>query len=109
MHRCLEIQEIVSLVCQQLSAENTRTVSNNGSLAALAMTCRDFQEPALDALWYQQTSLIPLVKCFPSDSWELRDEDGVATLVSMSIIYCIMLDDKHICISAVFPQSAFTE
>ncbi|OSC97192.1 hypothetical protein PYCCODRAFT_1377693 [Trametes coccinea BRFM310] len=35
------------------------------TLAALARTAHCFQEVALDRLWHTQTSLVPLVRCFP--------------------------------------------
>ncbi|KAJ7215635.1 hypothetical protein C8J57DRAFT_1538183 [Mycena rebaudengoi] len=39
-------------------------------LAALARTCKTFQDPALDALWRFQYSLFPALQCFPDDLWE---------------------------------------
>ncbi|KIJ14835.1 hypothetical protein PAXINDRAFT_99884, partial [Paxillus involutus ATCC 200175] len=36
-------------------------------LARLAKTCRSFHGPALDLLWREQPSLLPLVMCFPRE------------------------------------------
>jgi hypothetical protein len=68
MHRCLEIPEILGLIFDSIlndapSGESRRTVS------ALAVTCHGFKDIALDALWYTQTSLVPLIKCMPNDLW----------------------------------------
>ncbi|KAG1846728.1 hypothetical protein F4604DRAFT_1544179, partial [Suillus subluteus] len=35
------------------------------SLPALASTCREFEQPALDVLWRDLHSVIPLVNCLP--------------------------------------------
>ncbi|KAJ7608852.1 hypothetical protein DFH06DRAFT_190486 [Mycena polygramma] len=37
--------------------------------AALARTCRTFKNPALNALWRAQRSLVPALSCFPDDLW----------------------------------------
>ncbi|KAF8887141.1 hypothetical protein BD779DRAFT_530477 [Infundibulicybe gibba] len=74
MHRCLEISEIVALICEAFARSyNTcgwESSQNPAALAALARTCQGFHQHALDALWRSQTTLIPLIKCFPEDAWE---------------------------------------
>lgn len=80
MHRCLEIPEILSLICYELSGPSQLTPQSQASLIALARTSQNFKEPALDALWRYQTSLIPLVKCLPEDSWEYGVEGNVKSL-----------------------------
>ncbi|KAI9058507.1 hypothetical protein FKP32DRAFT_1582183 [Trametes sanguinea] len=40
-------------------------IRGSATLAVLARTARCFHEVALDRLWHTQTSLVPLVKCFP--------------------------------------------
>uniref|UniRef100_A0A5K1K0P3 Cell surface hydrophobicity-associated protein n=1 Tax=Ganoderma boninense TaxID=34458 RepID=A0A5K1K0P3_9APHY len=42
----------------------------NPTLAALAVTCKAFMEPALNVLWKSQRSLGPLVRTLPADLWE---------------------------------------
>ncbi|KAJ7642315.1 hypothetical protein DFH06DRAFT_1477521 [Mycena polygramma] len=37
--------------------------------AALARTCRTFRNPAFNALWGIQRSLVPALSCFPDDLW----------------------------------------
>ncbi|KAJ7466931.1 hypothetical protein FB451DRAFT_1040470 [Mycena latifolia] len=68
MHRGLCIPEVVELICG---------VAEFPTLAALARTCQAFQPPALSVLWRDQSDLMQLLKCLPSDLWELTDdEDG---------------------------------
>jgi len=64
MHHCLAIQEIVRLIVGNLHE------AYKSSVLALACTCRAFENPALDHLWYQQTSLKTLFKCLPEDVWK---------------------------------------
>ncbi|KAJ7608502.1 hypothetical protein DFH06DRAFT_191995 [Mycena polygramma] len=63
MHRCLTIPEIVAIICTDLcpsSPDFRRT------LAALAITCQTFSGPALDCLWREQESVLPMLRCLPS-------------------------------------------
>ncbi|KAJ7609867.1 hypothetical protein FB45DRAFT_1066435 [Roridomyces roridus] len=57
MHRCLQIPEVVRLICEQCTPK---------TLAVVGRTCRAWSEPALDVLWQAQTSLLPLIRCLPS-------------------------------------------
>ncbi|KAJ7235723.1 hypothetical protein B0H12DRAFT_135121 [Mycena haematopus] len=41
--------------------------------AAIARTCKALQNPALNALWATQTSLVPALRCFPDDLWGRSD------------------------------------
>ncbi|EIW79738.1 hypothetical protein CONPUDRAFT_144914 [Coniophora puteana RWD-64-598 SS2] len=59
MHRALRIQEIASLIANEVEAYP--------DLASLARTCRILSEPALDALWSILPSLVPLLTVFPAD------------------------------------------
>ncbi|KAF7329363.1 hypothetical protein MKEN_00197800 [Mycena kentingensis (nom. inval.)] len=75
MHPALRIPEILSLIFYQLRLTNeifSKDVvrERRRTLAALAKTCRVICEPALDELWYEQTTLENFFKCLPADSWE---------------------------------------
>ncbi|KAK7035684.1 hypothetical protein R3P38DRAFT_603478 [Favolaschia claudopus] len=79
MHRALHISEIVDLILAELSRLSSnpfgafivnRPGPSNGSLAALARTCKSFQNPALSWLWREQFTLRNLLKCLPSHLWE---------------------------------------
>ncbi|RDX53450.1 hypothetical protein OH76DRAFT_1223204 [Lentinus brumalis] len=72
MHRALSLQEIVREIC----AFNAGDLK---SLAALARTCRHYHELATQELWKEIESLVPLVKCFPEDSWTVADGELMFT------------------------------
>ncbi|KAH9944746.1 hypothetical protein B0H21DRAFT_451518 [Amylocystis lapponica] len=69
MHRCLQILEIITAVLGFIEYEGGEY---HPHLASIARTCRAFQEPALDRLWYYQFNLYNLVKCMPSDAWGIK-------------------------------------
>ncbi|KAI5899497.1 uncharacterized protein SCHCODRAFT_01146571 [Schizophyllum commune H4-8] len=69
--RCLEIPEILLLVCAEL-----RTSKRLGTLASLASTCSAMREPALDVLWEEQDSIVPLLQTLSQD----RVSESVLTL-----------------------------
>ncbi|TRM58440.1 hypothetical protein BD626DRAFT_410606 [Schizophyllum amplum] len=58
-HRCLEIQEILLIIGRELREISLR------SLANFALTSSVVCEAALDALWEEQYSLVPILKLFP--------------------------------------------
>ncbi|GLB44545.1 hypothetical protein LshimejAT787_1701720 [Lyophyllum shimeji] len=65
VQRCLAIPEILAAIFQHiLLAENE---GGSQTLARLAVTCKQFKEPALDALWYRLQSFNRLIGCLPSD------------------------------------------
>jgi hypothetical protein len=68
MHHCLTIQEIVRLITEFCG--DGESEADRCTLIATASTCRAFEEPALDRLWYTLKSLRPLLKCLPQDAWE---------------------------------------
>lgn len=77
MHACLEIGEVLYLIFEEAS---------RGTLAALAVTCRAFKEPALSTLWRELYSFVPLLLTMSADLWEIRQTEGVEyTLVSLDL------------------------
>lgn len=60
MHQALRLTEIID----QISWHTDRD-----SLPDLALTCRTFEGPALDALWRNLPSLEPLINCIPTHLW----------------------------------------
>ncbi|KAL1746850.1 hypothetical protein HDZ31DRAFT_33263 [Schizophyllum fasciatum] len=60
VHSCLEIPEILSIICQIL-----RESYAQASLAALAATGSWARDAALDALWSEQHSFVPLLSTLP--------------------------------------------
>ncbi|KAL1682162.1 hypothetical protein EV122DRAFT_204125 [Schizophyllum commune] len=71
--RCLDLPEIVSLICAELQRSQAY-----GSLAAFAATNTLICDVALDALWQWQDSLVYLLKTLPQHRireihpWDLR-------------------------------------
>jgi hypothetical protein len=80
MHVCLSIPEILDIICNELApSDDLDGVYNHdlASLAALARTSRTFSEPALNAIWCGLPTLVPLLRCMPSDLWgEMDMEEG---------------------------------
>jgi hypothetical protein len=79
MHDCLHVSEIIRIICDELYLAGLE-----GSLARLARTCRVIQDPALDVLWNELCDLTPLLKCMPTDAWDITD-NGVVLVCSTSI------------------------
>ncbi|OBZ69057.1 hypothetical protein A0H81_11277 [Grifola frondosa] len=52
------------------------------TLAVLARTSRAFHEPAIDRLWEELYNLVPIVQCFPTDTWKEKQ-------------HCLRLDILH--------------
>ncbi|EIW79847.1 hypothetical protein CONPUDRAFT_74179 [Coniophora puteana RWD-64-598 SS2] len=67
MHHCLRVTELLSEICEQAHEPN-----DPSDLLALALTCKAFRDPALDALYYEIRSLADLFMCLPRDLWDLR-------------------------------------
>lgn len=64
MHRCLQIHEILHNVL-----DNIALAASLRDLFSVALVSKAFNEPALDALWAFQDSLLLLIKTFPADLW----------------------------------------
>jgi hypothetical protein len=75
MHFCLQITEVLTNIFDSYSDDKL----DKQTLLHLALVCKIFYEPALDALWKFQKSFYTLVKTFPSDLWE--ETGRPATLV----------------------------
>ena len=89
-HRVLLITEILHLVCREI-----RKSLGRKALARFAQTCSRLREPALDALWYDLDSLIPLIQCMPRDLWKLTPrvsitvEEAVGMPVGMPVGFAL--------------------
>jgi hypothetical protein len=56
------ITEIFLQICNE-------QVLPGATLAAMAQSCRTFEEPALSTLWHTQNSIGPIMGCLPDDLW----------------------------------------
>ncbi|KAG1816163.1 uncharacterized protein BJ212DRAFT_214497 [Suillus subaureus] len=106
MHSALTNLEIIHTIS---------SFTQRRSLPALASTCREFEHPALNALWRDLQSVEPLVKCLPSDLFSIdqgrvvlqRPVDGKMwdTLFKyMSRVHSITVTQKR-CSTVVEPLS----
>ncbi|KAJ7281139.1 hypothetical protein C8J57DRAFT_1711980 [Mycena rebaudengoi] len=77
MHPCLKVPELVGLVCSHLLDPRQPDMAfevnrpKHGDLTVLARTSTVFSSHALRLLW-KSVTLISLLRCLPSDSFELR-------------------------------------
>jgi hypothetical protein len=74
MHRCLYIQEIISITFNYLDKKC--------DVVALATTCKTFRDPALQIVWSEIRSLAPLICCLPSDIWY----EGTCSLLGTTLL-----------------------
>ena len=65
MHPCLSVDEVLRLIACELV-----TPAGAKNALALACCCKNFEDPALDALWATQDQLLPLLKSLPGDIWD---------------------------------------
>ena len=69
MHRVLLIQEVIHRIMEHLSPRNPAVLipkRTRATLLNVALTCRLFLGPALDALWYSIDDLMVLFKLLPN-------------------------------------------
>ena len=79
MRQFWQIDELVRMVASDL--EKRCGVSN--SVLALACCSKQLSDIVLDSLWEELDGLGPLMRCLPSETWEIRD-DG---FVRMTLVY----------------------
>ncbi|RDB17413.1 hypothetical protein Hypma_001757 [Hypsizygus marmoreus] len=69
MHRCLTIPYLLTIMFEHaimiMQTQKRWPMEGSSTLAALAVTCQVFKEPALKILWRFLPSLEPLVRCLP--------------------------------------------
>ncbi|KAJ7647935.1 hypothetical protein FB45DRAFT_894810 [Roridomyces roridus] len=81
MHHCLTIPEVLGLIFEKVKKHGGEYPpwSDDEALetfASLALTCRAFQDPALDMLWSEQDTIRNVLKTLPSCLWVERKESG---------------------------------
>lgn len=87
MHHCLNIEEIVEAICEQVFLLQ----DGPASLLAFGLACYALLEPALDRLWRTQTNLSPLVRVLPADSWTYFGKNIVVSH-SICLMRCVRAD-----------------
>jgi hypothetical protein len=73
MHRCWYVPELLDMILGHLVGSE----SGEMTLSRLAVTCQRFQNPALNLLWREQQSLLPLLKCLPDVWLDLSDPESL--------------------------------
>ncbi|KAF7968822.1 hypothetical protein HWV62_29220 [Athelia sp. TMB] len=72
MHPALQVKELFLGILEQLNASADNM--DKQSLTSLTVVCREWHEPALDALWRTQRMLLPLLKTFPAHKWNMGED-----------------------------------
>ncbi|KAJ7156195.1 hypothetical protein C8R46DRAFT_1355936 [Mycena filopes] len=77
MHRCLRIQEILDMILGSLNPDASQ---DSRTLASLARAAKLFHDPALDILWKTQDTPANLLRCMPSDVFDLGPDSAGSKL-----------------------------
>jgi len=66
MHRALKVNDIISLICEELDFidEDDSSIVDRPSLSALAKTCKGFYEPAMRILCKELVGIYPVFHVF---------------------------------------------
>ncbi|KAJ7760899.1 hypothetical protein DFH07DRAFT_740456 [Mycena maculata] len=72
MHHTLSIPEILELIFEELQCPHPDKRYGRNDFAALARTCKTFQDLALDLLWSEQDTLDNILQCLPAHLWEVE-------------------------------------
>ncbi|KAJ7732282.1 hypothetical protein B0H16DRAFT_1732845 [Mycena metata] len=130
MHRCLEVPELVGLVCSHLQGPRQLQIPSDvshpkrGDLAVLARTSTVFSSHALRLIW-ESVTLKTFLSCLPPDSFKLTTTgEGYSTKYTMQRLRPLQSSDfdrvriyaprvKHLFsdpksadISSVFPSAS---
>ena len=77
------------LVAMTFSHLQVKTYEGDWWLFNAALTCKDFLDVALDALWEQMYSLVPLLKLLPA--LQVEDESCVCANIHVFILHNLIL------------------
>ncbi|KAF7372666.1 hypothetical protein MVEN_00129900 [Mycena venus] len=115
MHRCLQVPELVSIVCSHLQGPRHWEIfevghPKRGDLAVLARTSTVFSSHALRLIWNSAT-LMNLLSCLPSDSFELRTTgEGYFTKYIMQLLRPLQNSDfERVHVYAPLVQHLFSD
>ncbi|KAG2127976.1 hypothetical protein DEU56DRAFT_982635 [Suillus clintonianus] len=68
MHHALLVDDIVHAILTHVTSTD---------IFNFARTCSAVSDPALDILWSEQSSLVPLIRCLPRDTWEVGKDNYI--------------------------------
>ena len=78
MHRFWEINEMVRLLATILNKQ----YDASASAVALACCSKRLEDIVLDSVWEKLIGLEHLMRCLPTDTWEIHDDEFVSTTCS---------------------------
>lgn len=84
MHRCLYVREIVERIVNDILESNYAW--RYETLADLAVVCKAFYEPSMNAFWRDLDGLGPLVRCLPEHTWQMVHGTVVSPFRSIQFI-----------------------
>ncbi|KAJ7249998.1 hypothetical protein C8J57DRAFT_1521595 [Mycena rebaudengoi] len=77
MHHCLQIHEIQDAICALLEPPPLLfSFRGNRDLVSLSITCRMFEDPALDVVWRSHDGMRSILRCMPEDLWAPETTGG---------------------------------
>ncbi|KAJ7249993.1 hypothetical protein C8J57DRAFT_1521592 [Mycena rebaudengoi] len=77
MHHCLQIREIQDAICALLEPPPLLfSFRGNRDLVSLSITCRMFEDPALDVVWRSHDGMRSILRCMPEDLWAPETTGG---------------------------------
>ncbi|KAJ3522168.1 hypothetical protein NMY22_g12005 [Coprinellus aureogranulatus] len=76
MHQCLQLPEVFRIVCNMLDKTD---------LFHTALTCRRFTDTALDVLWCELSSLVPLLYTLPEEVLGTNDKDEKTVVAPLKL------------------------
>ena len=92
--KLLQQERVVKTITRILSALNAKS-----TIVAFATVCKSLTRPVLDVLWEFQDDWFQLLKCFPPDVWEDRD-NAFVSCHSFALTYSLFIS-----LPALPPQS----
>jgi len=98
--RLLQQERIIKTITRILSVLNAKS-----TIVAFATACKVLEQPVLDVLWETQDDWFQLLKCFPPDVWEERDNAFVSCGRFTIILYLSIFTPLRNPILALPPQS----
>ncbi|KAJ7148206.1 hypothetical protein C8R46DRAFT_1199154 [Mycena filopes] len=95
MDRKLNMPEVLDIIFDLVGRDPNDWVrrERGRTLAALARTCKTFQNPALDALWCTQNGLAPILQTFPDDLWDRTAPAKFKVKTFLALRRPVMLQD----------------
>ncbi|KAK7007830.1 hypothetical protein R3P38DRAFT_3211476 [Favolaschia claudopus] len=87
MHPCWNVPEITRMIFESVDDDDEAPwhVQANGNYYRLAVTCRQFSDPALDLLWREasENGILRVLEFLPIGSWDTDEEDNLEIVLPL--------------------------